>query len=60
MEPSVYGDIAVEMISEKEKEDWTLREFRLNVVWESGLYACIGSMHYIAVITSVQVRMLAF
>ena len=31
-EPSVYGDIAVEMISEKEKEDWTIREFRLSVV----------------------------
>lgn len=31
-EPSVYGDIAVEMISEKEKEDWTIREFKLNVV----------------------------
>ena len=31
-EPSVYGDIAVEMISEKEKEDWTIREFKLSVV----------------------------
>lgn len=29
-EPSVYGDIAVEMIDENQKEDWTVREFSLS------------------------------
>ena len=28
----VYGEIAVEMQSEKEKEDWTVREFTLSMV----------------------------
>lgn len=28
----MYGDIAVEMLSEKEKEDWTVREFKLSLV----------------------------
>jgi hypothetical protein len=28
----VYGEIAVEMLSEKEKEDWTVREFKLSMV----------------------------
>ena len=28
----VYGEIAVEMMSEKEKEDWTVREFKLSMV----------------------------
>ena len=28
----VYSDIAVEMVSENEKEDWTVREFRLSMV----------------------------
>ena len=27
-----YGDITVEMISEKEKEDWTMREFKMTLV----------------------------
>ncbi|XP_064396511.1 phosphatidylinositol phosphatase PTPRQ-like isoform X3 [Halichondria panicea] len=31
-DPSVYGDIAVELISEHEKEDWTVREFKLSSV----------------------------
>ena len=29
----VYGDIAVEMLSENDKEDWTIREFRLSLVY---------------------------
>ena len=38
-DPSVYGDIAVELISEKEKEDWTVREFKLSAVsvWREGM-----------------------
>ena len=32
MEVQVYGDIAVEMKSEKDKEDWTIREFKLSMV----------------------------
>ena len=28
----VYSEIAVEMVSENEKEDWTVREFRLSMV----------------------------
>ncbi len=28
----MYGDIAVEMLSEKDKEDWTIREFKLSLV----------------------------
>ena len=28
----MYGEIAVEMLSEKEKEDWTVREFKLSMV----------------------------
>ena len=28
----VYGEIAVEMMSEKEKEDWTIRELKLSIV----------------------------
>ena len=29
MEPQTFGDIQVSMVSEKEKEDWTVREFEL-------------------------------
>ena len=32
----MYGDIAVEMLSEKDKEDWTIREFKLSLVRKGG------------------------
>lgn len=31
-EPIAYGDITVEMISEKEQDDWACRHFRINYV----------------------------
>ena len=37
-EPVMYGEISVEMLSESESPEWTIREFRLGYVsfWSSG------------------------
>ena len=32
----VYGEIEVEMQSEKEKNDWMIREFKLSIVSQKG------------------------
>jgi len=33
----VYGEIEVEMQSEKEKNDWMVREFKLSIVSPEGV-----------------------
>jgi len=43
MEPhaGLYGDITVEMKSEKDKKDWTIQEFKLSMVsWNELMHAC--------------------
>lgn len=46
-EPVMYGEISVEMLSESESPEWTIRKFRLGYVSSStsgsGLF--LGSRH---------------
>lgn len=46
-EPIAYGDITVEMISEKEQDDWACRHFRINYVSHEAqvqvLFSCWGN-----------------
>ncbi len=56
MDPCVYGDIGVELVSEHEKEDWTVREFKLSSVREiltSLLESMVGSSVYVCVVALV-------